>query len=114
MNKPNTNTGHGHVWTRPDGIVARCGGPAACAECLADLIAFRQSLVPNPEVLKLIHGNPLVRLLWAHLRLKREAGDNDPLKDGIVANAIRDLKVKYGIKIPAGDDWWREPHWPKP
>lgn len=30
------NTGHGHVWKRPDGLVARCGGPALCAECARD------------------------------------------------------------------------------
>lgn len=33
---PGTNTGHGHVWKRPDGVVARCGGPAMCKECALD------------------------------------------------------------------------------
>jgi hypothetical protein len=28
-----TNTGHGHVWERPDGAKLRCGGPALCREC---------------------------------------------------------------------------------
>lgn len=32
----NDNTGHGHVWERPDGMKARCGGPAICAECAKD------------------------------------------------------------------------------
>lgn len=27
------NTGHGHVWPRPDGVKARCGGPAICSQC---------------------------------------------------------------------------------
>jgi hypothetical protein len=31
-----SNTGHGHVWPRPDGHKARCGGPALCAECARD------------------------------------------------------------------------------
>lgn len=31
-----TNNGHGHVWPRPDGFVARCGGPALCDECALD------------------------------------------------------------------------------
>ena len=31
-----TNTGHGHVWTRPDGVKARCGGPGMCSVCSAD------------------------------------------------------------------------------
>ena len=33
---PRTNSGHGHVWTRPDGIRARCGGPRLCKECARD------------------------------------------------------------------------------
>jgi len=28
-----TNSGHGHAWARPDGMKARCGGPALCAQC---------------------------------------------------------------------------------
>lgn len=27
------NAGHGHVRPRVDGVKARCGGPALCAEC---------------------------------------------------------------------------------
>jgi hypothetical protein len=34
----NSNTGHGHVWPRPDGIVARCGGPWVCPECAMDVL----------------------------------------------------------------------------
>lgn len=33
---PGTNTGHGHVWPRPDGMKARCGGPAICTQCALD------------------------------------------------------------------------------
>ncbi len=33
---PGTNTGHGHVWPRPDGARARCGGPKLCRECALD------------------------------------------------------------------------------
>ena len=36
-NVPKTNTGHGHVWNRPDGMKARCGGPSMCRECAKDL-----------------------------------------------------------------------------
>lgn len=32
----NANTGHGHVFRRPDGVRARCGGPGICAECSRD------------------------------------------------------------------------------
>lgn len=31
------NTGHGHVYHRPDGVKARCGGPAMCSDCAIDL-----------------------------------------------------------------------------
>jgi hypothetical protein len=31
------NTGHGHVYKRPDGAKARCGGPGLCSECSRDL-----------------------------------------------------------------------------
>lgn len=34
---PGTNTGHGHVWPRPDGVKARCGGPGICEECASDI-----------------------------------------------------------------------------
>ena len=30
------NTGQGHVFPRPDGIRARCGGPGLCGECSRD------------------------------------------------------------------------------
>lgn len=33
---PGTNTGHGHVWSRPDGARMRCGGPGLCRACSAD------------------------------------------------------------------------------
>jgi hypothetical protein len=45
----NANTGHGHVRPRPDGVKARCGGPALCSEC-----AREQATVPptNEQLLK--------------------------------------------------------------
>lgn len=32
------NTGHGHVFPREDGVVARCGGPGLCAECSTEVV----------------------------------------------------------------------------
>lgn len=32
----NKNTGHGHVNPRPDGMRARCGGPAICSVCASE------------------------------------------------------------------------------
>lgn len=31
------NIGHGWVYPRPDGVKARCGGPALCSACARDL-----------------------------------------------------------------------------
>jgi hypothetical protein len=31
------NKGHGHVFPRPDGVKARCGGPSICHVCAIDL-----------------------------------------------------------------------------
>lgn len=36
------NTGHGHVFPRPDGVRARCGGPGLCSECARDLARKNQ------------------------------------------------------------------------
>lgn len=33
-----SNTGHGHVFPRPDGARARCGGPGMCPVCSADQV----------------------------------------------------------------------------
>lgn len=32
------NEGHGHVYPRPDGVRARCGGPTICVECSGDYV----------------------------------------------------------------------------
>lgn len=37
------NTGHGHVWPRPDGVKARCGGPGMCTQCSHDQANFDAS-----------------------------------------------------------------------
>jgi hypothetical protein len=34
-----SNTGHGHVTPRPDGVKMRCGGPAICSVCALELAA---------------------------------------------------------------------------
>ena len=43
------NTGHGHVYPRPDGYLARCGGPHMCAECARDCVAMYMPAAPKPE-----------------------------------------------------------------
>lgn len=52
MTKPNRlpNTGHGHVFPRPDGVKARCGGPVICQECARD------AAEKNRELTAMIQG----------------------------------------------------------
>jgi hypothetical protein len=43
------NVGHGHVFKRPDGIKARCGGPGLCSECSRDLARAEQEQLDRPR-----------------------------------------------------------------
>jgi len=45
----NDNTGHGHVWERPDGVKARCGGPSICKECALDAARYGSNPAPTFE-----------------------------------------------------------------
>jgi hypothetical protein len=49
---PGSNTGHGHVWPRPDGGRARCGGPGLCKPCAADAARYP----PKPAAVELAGG----------------------------------------------------------
>jgi hypothetical protein len=49
MTGPGTNTGHGHVWPRPDGAKARCGGPTICPDCARALATRREAEKPDPD-----------------------------------------------------------------
>lgn len=44
---PGTNTGHGHVWERPDGTIAKCGGPGVCTECSKDQAQWVERIAPG-------------------------------------------------------------------
>lgn len=56
LNVVGTNTGHGHVWERPDGVRMRCGGPGMCAVCSADLarMANKEKSAPVPPSSKTV------------------------------------------------------------
>jgi len=41
-----SNTGHGHVYPRADGVKARCGGPGLCEVCSADQARKQQEHAP--------------------------------------------------------------------
>jgi hypothetical protein len=67
VNAPNRhNIGHGHVWKRADGAVARCGGPKLCAECARDerLLAFEKGSED------LVHSDMFVTMFLGFLAVK--------------------------------------------
>lgn len=48
-----SNTGHGHVKPRDDGIKARCGGPNMCLVCAYELVAQLEERMPvRPKTLE--------------------------------------------------------------
>lgn len=68
----NLNTGHGHVRPRPDGVKARCGGPALCSECARELAGASEGVLTD---LRLHEGEP-----WDVLPdMKMSGNDDDPL-----------------------------------
>lgn len=50
------NTGHGHVTPRGDGVRARCGGPALCPECAAELAQKSLGVPPADGALPRMSG----------------------------------------------------------
>lgn len=51
LNAVGTNTGHGHVWKRPDGVRMRCGGPRMCAACAKDAALLASTVLAGQEAL---------------------------------------------------------------
>lgn len=44
----NINRGHGHIWQRPDGVKARCGGPGLCVVCQRERAILEAALATQP------------------------------------------------------------------
>lgn len=44
---PGTNTGHGHVWPRPDKMRARCGGRLVCTLCKDDFARYGEQIAAS-------------------------------------------------------------------
>jgi len=63
-NQYGTNTGHGHVWERPDGVKARCGGPGLCSTCALD--AARVAARGKETVSPYLQKEPRTRLQAAY------------------------------------------------
>lgn len=65
------NSGHGHVWPRPDGFKARCGGPTLCPQCRADqtkvLIIQISAMRSAPLQYVIFQDNPRVPDLIGYL-----------------------------------------------
>jgi hypothetical protein len=78
----NDNTGHGHVWARPDGMKARCGGPSICSECALDLARYQQ-------VAGLVHSEQFVVMLLGYIAAKGLC------KPGIQPNELLDAWAEF-------------------
>jgi hypothetical protein len=60
---PGTNTGHGHVWKRPDGVKMRCGGQRWCNDCAADFATFGE---PRNDIeINILHAKVAAMELWS-------------------------------------------------
>jgi hypothetical protein len=57
------NTGHGHVRRRPDGVLARCGGPALCKDCARELLEWWTAVSKgNAALVEVLHRIDAERL----------------------------------------------------
>ena len=89
---PGTNTGHGHVWPRPDGYRMRCGGPAMCAVCREDAEAF-----PPP---KGYASHPAIDATAISLRRGRLVAEAEAWISGRPADALDvDLITRLAAEI---------------
>jgi hypothetical protein len=93
------NTGHGHVYRRDDGVLARCGGPALCKECARDLVRWWADLrKSNEHLTKTLH-----RIDAERLRVVVDGTEYDvPIPVGRQLEQLRervtDLEIANGMK----------------
>jgi hypothetical protein len=68
------NVGHGHVYKRPDGARAKCGGPGLCSQCAEDLARLNEPTSSAPVV-----REEVAQVAWiCSTRKQGTAGGNDP------------------------------------
>lgn len=69
----NKNVGHGHVFPRPDGVRARCGGPGICTVCTTDA-AWQHHTEPLEPLVTLAAAQERIEALEAEkAALQRDA-----------------------------------------
>lgn len=86
---PGTNTGHGHVWPRPDGRRNRCGGPALCGRC-------REDAAPWPPV-----DQATVDALRAEIAQLRAGAADDPGPEDTIPTPAQ--LIARVLKLPAAE-----------
>lgn len=87
-NKANTNTGHGHVWQRPDGIKHRCGGVAMCKECQKDAASIQmktENELKACPITALSEGIEQKMKDWRLSLTQDDSGNGFPLTDALSA-----------------------------
>lgn len=54
-----SNIGHGHVFPRADGVIARCGGPEMCRDCRSDAMnkAAQEAALISDDLLRSADSN---------------------------------------------------------
>lgn len=67
------NTGHGHVYERPDGMVARCGGPGICGECSKDQVR-KDAEERAAKVTPITPGGPFEKTYVDHVTFRVSGG----------------------------------------
>lgn len=88
--KDERNHGHGHVFERPDGMRARCGGPGICSECAKDLA-------------RKVHeeANPATPGTCAQGTVRESWPDPTPeMLDHPLFNAIWDVIKTWDVNVP--------------
>lgn len=92
---PGTNSGHGHVWERPDGNKARCGGPSLCEQCAADAARFHLGVVHNPaqKTLRDEYAMAAIPGVMTAVRITSEYAEADAKVIAELALAIADAAM---------------------
>jgi ferredoxin len=83
------NTGHGHVRPRPDGLKARCGGPAICGACARE-VAQQEAMAEFRKQLEASARQPpredtWIQLARAEANYEKSSAERDALRKQLIA-----------------------------